>query len=354
LRNFLSKKARNITPYVAGEQPRGRDIIKLNTNESPYPPSPRVYDAIKSELGSELRKYPDPCGGEFRMQAAEYVGLKEENIFCGNGSDEVLGFAFQAFFDEDRRIKVPDISYSFYPVWSQLFDIQTEIMPVNENFEIDVEDYYNSQGGVVIANPNAPTGIALKIEKIEKVVKNNLNCVVIIDEAYVEFGGDSAVPLVRMYDNLLVIRTLSKSQSLAGIRAGFAVGHPKLIDGLFRIKDSFNSYPVNSLTSAAAAAALKDKEYYNGVSKKVIETREWTAMELEKLGYEVLPSKTNFIFAKPKVKNAKEVFDALKENDIIVRWFDKDRIRDYLRITIGTDDDMKTLVECLTEINDSK
>ena len=347
MKDFLSKKAKSITPYVAGQQPSGENIIKLNTNESPYAPSKRVYDAVKSITGKNLRKYPHPNGGDFRESAAKYVNMPIENVFCGNGSDEVLAFAFQAFFDKEKKLSMPDITYSFYPVWADLYDIPIKRIPLNDDLTINIEDYFFCSGGVIIANPNAQTGIALKKEKVELIVKNNPENVVIIDEAYIEFSGELVCGLVKKFDNLLVVRTLSKSQCLAGIRAGFAIGSKSLIDGLFRIKDSFNSYPVNSLTSAAAAAALDDKAYYDKISKKVIETREWTQKKLEELGFYVPKSSANFVFVKPKGISAKEIFEKLRAKGIFVRWFDKDKVRDFLRISIGTDEEMKKLISCL-------
>ncbi|MEX1307038.1 MAG: histidinol-phosphate transaminase [Eubacteriales bacterium] len=344
---YLSKKAQSITPYVAGEQPKGKNIIKLNTNENPYPPSPKVIRATKAAIGAELRKYPDATGGSFRQAAAQYVGLQETNIFCGNGSDEVLGFAFQAFFEPGEPVASPDISYSFYPVWAKLYDITLKMIPLDKDFCLDPEDYYQSEGGVIIANPNAPTGIAISKDMVEAIVKNNPNKVVIIDEAYVEFGAESAVDLITTYENLLVVRTLSKSQSLAGMRAGFAVGSETLIDGLNRVKDSFNSYPIDRITEATAAAALIDKAYYQKANARVIETREWTTTALKAIGMTVLPSKTNFVFAKPNEQSARAVFEYLKTKSIYVRWFDKPRIKDFLRITIGNPKEMRALVDAI-------
>ena len=351
MKELLSKKAKEITPYVAGEQPKGTDIIKLNTNESPYAPSPHVFDAIDSVKGDILRKYPDPSGGAFREAAAELTGKKVSEVFCGNGSDEVLAFAFQAFFGPDRGLTAPDITYSFYPVWARLYEIPYHTIPLNDRFEMDVSLYTGLNTGIVIANPNAPTGIALTKKEIASIVQNNPDYVVIVDEAYVGFGSESAVDLTNDYDNLLVVRTLSKAQSLAGIRAGYAVGCEALIDGMMRIKDSVNSYPVNRITSEAAAAALRDDAYYRGLAEKIVKTRAWTVGALKKLDFKVLDSKTNFIFAAPpENKLAKQVFEALKENKIFVRWFNLPRIDDYLRITIGTDDEMKKLVACIDTI----
>ena len=344
---FLSDKARSITPYVAGEQPSGKRIIKLNTNENPYPPSKKVIRAAKAATGADLRKYPDALGGLFRKAAAEYVGVEAENIFCGNGSDEVLGFAFQAFFEPKKAVATPDISYSFYPVWAKLYDITLQMIPLDNDFCLTPSDYYDSKGGVIIANPNAPTGIAVGLSAVRDIVENNQGKVVIIDEAYVEFGAESAVSLINDYENLLIVRTLSKSQSLAGMRAGFAVGSEKLIGGLNRIKDSFNSYPIDRITEATAAAALMDTAYYQKANAQVMETRTWISAAFADMGIDVLPSKTNFIFAKPNTISAEEMFTKLKQQGIYVRWFDKPRIKDYLRISIGTKKEMQTLLNAV-------
>ncbi len=349
MQTFLSKKARSITPYVPGEQLNSNDIIKLNTNENPYCASKKVFEAVKDNLDANLKKYPKPDGGDFRQAAANFVGVDKKNIFCGNGSDEVLAFAFQAFFDPDKNLSMPEITYSFYPVWADLYDIPIKRIPLNEDFSINEKDYFDSEA-VIIANPNAPTGVALSKEKIRAILDNNAYCVVIIDEAYIEFGAESVVGLIGEYKNLLVVRTLSKSQSLAGIRAGFAIGDEALIDGLNRIKDSFNSYPINKLTSVAAAAALNDKEYYNDINNKIIKTRTWTTDKLTKLGFKVINSKTNFVFASHDKMHAKEIYSTLKENNILVRWFNNEKIDNYLRISIGTDDEMKKLINFLTSI----
>jgi len=349
VQSFLSKKAKNISPYVAGEQLNGADIIKLNTNENPYSASPKVFKAIKENLNADLKKYPKPDGGDFRIAAAKFVDMKKENIFCGNGSDEVLAFAFQAFFDPDKKLSMPEITYSFYPVWADLYDIPINMIPLNDDFSINEKDYY-SKDSVIIPNPNAPTGVALSLDKIKSILDNNKHSIVIIDEAYIEFGGTSAVCLIDDYNNLLVVRTLSKAQSLAGLRAGFAVGHPDLIDGLNRIKDSFNSYPVNKLTSVAAAAALNDKSYYDKINKKIIKTRLWTTKQLKKLDFSVVDSKANFVFVSHKDKKAKDIYESLKEKNILVRWFNTKSIDNYLRISIGTDKEMEELIDCLKQV----
>ena len=350
MKDFLSDRAKNITPYVAGEQPKASGVIKLNTNENPYPPSPAVQAAIDAVSGDGMRKYPDTSGGAFRFEAAKMIGCKPTQVFCGNGSDEVLAFAFQAFFGPKHPMTAPEITYSFYPVWAKMYEIPYHTVAMNLSFEINPMDYFNLDTGIVIANPNAPTGIALSKDAIASIVKSNPNHAVIVDEAYVDFGAESVCDLIDTYDNLLVVRTLSKSESLAGLRAGFAVGHEALIDGLIRIRDSFNSYPVNKITSEAAAAALKDRVYYKDVSNKIIKTREWTTKALEALGFKVLPSSTNFVFASPQKVDAKNVFEALKQKNVFVRWFNHDKINQYLRISIGTDEEMKTLIRCLNDI----
>ncbi len=351
MKDLLSKKTREIVPYVAGEQPKGTDIVKLNTNESPYAPSPRVFEAVSSVNGEILRKYPEPAGGAFREAAAALCNVKVSQIFCGNGSDEVLAFAFQAFYGPERGLTAPDITYSFYPVWASLYDIPYRTIPLNDRFLVNVEAFFGLDTGVVIANPNAPTGIALTKKEIELILINNPNHVVILDEAYVGFGGESAIDMVSEYDNLLVVRTLSKAQSLAGIRAGYAVGSEALIDGMMRIKDSVNSYPVNRMTSEAAAAALRDGQYYRMIADRIMKTRTWTTDTLRSLGCTVPDSKANFVFAAPPEGiTAKQVFETLKENKIYVRWFNLPRIDNYLRISIGTDEQMEKLAACLKKM----
>jgi histidinol-phosphate aminotransferase len=349
VQDYLSKKAKRITPYIAGEQMNGKDIVKLNTNENPYPASQKVFDAISRNINADLKKYPKPDGGAFKTSAAKNVGVGVENIFCGNGSDEVLALAFQAFFDTDRVLSMPEITYSFYPVWADLYDIPVRMIPLKADFSIDETDYYNSES-VIIPNPNAPTGVFLGLDGIRKILDNNKSGVVIIDEAYIDFGGQSAVPLIFEYENLLVVRTLSKGQSLAGMRAGFAVANKALIDGLNRIKDSFNSYPINRLTSVAAAAALEDTVYYDKINEAIIKTREWSKKALKALGFFVVDSKANFVFVSHEKIAAKTIYEKLKQKKVLVRWFNKDKIDNYLRISIGTDDEMKKLLAYLEAI----
>ena len=342
---FLSRKAASITPYEAGEQPQGSGIIKLNTNENPYPPSPKALEVLKSFAGERLRLYPRPDGGSLKSAVAQIYGLTEEHVFCGNGSDEVLGLAFQAFFDGD--VVFPEITYSFYPVWADLYDISYRLIPLNDDFTIPVDEL--TGGGVVLANPNAPTGIALGLGEVERILQNNSEHVVIVDEAYASFGAGSAACLIPKYPNLLIVSTMSKSHALAGLRVAFALGQPHLIQGLVRIKDSFNSYPLDMIAQDAAAAALLDTDYCAAMSEKIMTTRERTTDRLTELGFKVLPSKANFVFASHPGVSAAALKDYLAENKIYVRHFNKPRIYDYLRITIGTDAQMDALVEKAAE-----
>jgi len=343
LEQYLSRRAASITPYQAGEQPQGSNIIKLNTNENPYPPSPKALSVLQSFGGEKLRLYPKPDGGVLKSAVAEVYGLSEDHVFCGNGSDEVLGLAFQAFFDGD--IVFPDITYSFYPVWADLYGISYKTVPLRGDFTVPVDEVIGN--GVVLANPNAPTGIALNMAEVERVLQNNADHVVIIDEAYASFGAGSVASLVPQYPNLLVVSTMSKSHALAGLRVAFALGQPHLIDGLVRIKDSFNSYPLDMIAQEAAAAALRDTEYCTAMSAKVVATRERTTKMLVELGFTVLPSKANFVFASHPQVSAAALKAYLAEHGIYVRHFDKPRIFDYLRITMGTDEQMDTLIEAI-------
>ncbi len=343
MEQFLSRRAASITPYQAGEQPQGSDIIKLNTNENPYPPSPKALAVLQSFGGEKLRLYPKPDGGVLKSAVAEVYGFDEDYVFCGNGSDEVLGLAFQAFFDEN--IVFPDITYSFYPVWADLFSISYKTVPLRDDFTVPVNELVGD--GVVLANPNAPTGIALSLAEIERILQNNSDHVVIIDEAYASFGAGSVASLVPKNPNLLVVSTLSKSHSLAGLRVAFALGQPHLIDGLVRIKDSFNSYPLDMIAQEAAAAALRDTEYCAAMSAKVVSTRERTAQQLGELGFTVLPSHANFVFASHPQVSAAALKSYLSEHGIYVRHFNKPRIYDFLRITMGTDEQMDALIESI-------
>lgn len=349
-RNFLSDKAQRLIPYVPGEQPRDGVYIKLNTNENPYPPSPRVIEAIREAAGEQLRLYPDPECGALRKVYADYLGLLPENIFVGNGSDEVLAIAFQSFYADKDLVQMPDISYSFYPVYCSLYHVKAKCISLKEDFSIDYNAYLEPNNGVVLANPNAPTSIALPLEAVEEIVKANPQSVVLIDEAYADFGTESAVELVSRYSNLLVVTTLSKSRSLAGLRVGFAVGSKELICGMETVKNSFNSYPVDLLAQKGAAAAISDRAYFEKTRKQIIQTREWTAAELTHMGFQVLPSSTNFLFVSPGRMEAKDLFLALRQHKILVRYFDKPRIHQYLRISIGTQEEMRQLIEAVQEI----
>lgn len=327
-------------PYQSGEQPKGNRVIKLNTNENPYPPSPKVLEAIRSAVTGDLRLYPDPDATGLRQVAAKVYGLSEDQIFVGNGSDEVLAFSFLAFFNPGEKIRFPDISYSFYPVYTKLFGLDAEQIPLRGDFTLPTEKFFRSEGGVVFPNPNSPTGLYLPLEEVESILANNKERVVIIDEAYIDFGGDSACSLLKDYENLLVIQTLSKSRSLAGLRVGFAFGHPTLIEGLNRIKNSVNSYTIDRLALTGAEAALADGDYSHDMIEKIIKTRDYVSKELEKLGFLVLDSKTNFLFISHKGVEAKWLYERLKEKEIYVRYFNKPRIDRFIRVTVGRDDEM--------------
>lgn len=353
MKEFWSDRIAGLTPYTPGEQPKDRVFIKLNTNENPYPPSPMAVDAIRQAAGESLRLYPDPEAGELVQALADRYGLSKEEVFVGNGSDEVLAFAFAALFCEGSTIVYPDITYSFYPVYAGLFGIQSRTIPLKEDFTVDVEPFLGGNDGVVLANPNAPTGIELDMGSIRRILDANPNVPVIIDEAYVDFGGTSVLPLIREYPNLLVVQTTSKSRALAGLRAGFAFGHPNLIAGLNCVKNSFNSYTLDRLAIAGAAAAVRDEDYFQAQCQKVIATREWTITQLRELGFTVLPSKTNFVFASHSKVSAEKLFEGLRTEGILVRYFRQPRIDGFLRISIGTDADMAALIAALNKLIES-
>ncbi len=350
MKAFWSSRIRDMVPYTPGEQPKDRTFIKLNTNENPYPPSPRVLEAIRRTAGEGLRLYPDPEASALRETLAAYHGVAPEQVFVGNGSDEVLAFCFQAFFGPEKPICFPDISYSFYPVYAALFDVPFREVSLREDFTLPVEDFLGGNGGVVLPNPNAPTGIALPLEEIERLAAGNPSAVVVIDEAYVDFGAESALALLSRYPNLLVVRTMSKSRSLAGMRVGYALGSPDLIAALNCVKNSFNSYTLDRLAFAAAQASVEDEGYFEEMRQKIMETRMRTAEALEKLGFRVCPSQANFLFVSHPKRSGKELLDGLRARDILVRWWGKARIADYLRITIGTDEEMDRLVEALAQL----
>ena len=335
----------NIEPYVAGEQPKNDKIIKLNANENPYPPSSKVKAILEGKTIAELRKYPSADASVLRTALAERVGLKSENVFCGNGSDDVLATAFRAFFNSDKPILYPDITYSFYPVWCELLKIPYKTKSVDDDFVINIEDFKEPNGGVVIPNPNAPTSLGVGEKFIRELLENNQDSIVIIDEAYVDFGGESCVKLLPKYENLVIIQTFSKSRSLAGARVGFAIASPELIADMNRIKYSFNPYNVNRLSILAGAAAMRDWDYTKECTGRICKTREKTTEALRALGFTVLDSKTNFIFAKSGDMPGKVYFDGLREAGILVRRWDSERIKDYVRISIGSEEEMETFVE---------
>lgn len=350
---FWSPIVHQLIPYTPGEQPKIVNLIKLNTNENPYPPSPKVREAILAESDSKLRLYPDPEASALKNAIAAYFDIKTDQIFVGNGSDEVLAHVFNALLKHTHPIHIPDISYSFYPTYAKLYDVNFEAIALNEQFEIDIQDYLAKShqcGGVLIPNPNAPTGRILALKDIEQLVAGHPDAVVVIDEAYVDFGGESAVKLINQYPNLLVVQTLSKSRSLAGMRVGFAMGHPDLINGLERVKNSFNSYPLDRLAIVGAVAAINDKDYFDATCSKVIANREKLVAGMTQLGFDVLPSAANFIFAKHQVRDASEISQLLREKGIIVRHFSQKRIQQFLRISIGTEEECQALLSALSAI----
>lgn len=347
---FWSPEVRDLEPYVPGEQPKIQNLLKLNTNENPYPPSPKVVDAVQAVLTHQadtLRLYPDPDATALKQAIAKQQNVDVSQVFVGNGSDEVLAHIFKAFFIQQEPILYPDITYSFYPVYSQFFGVQTKQIPLNEKFEIDISDYEQENGGIIITNPNAPTSIALGLDKIEQVLKANPNRVIVIDEAYVDFGAESAVELISRYENLVVCQTTSKSRSLAGLRVGFAIAQAHLIAALEAVKNSFNSYPIDRFAIAAAVASFEDQDYFQEQCEKVIASREKLVANLTELGFNVLPSKANFIFATHSLHDAAQLAEKLREQGIIVRYFNKPRINQFLRITIGTDEQNQRLVDTL-------
>lgn len=348
--NCWKDNVKKVVPYTPGEQPQIKNVVKINTNENPYPPSPKVYEAMKNFDADNLKKYPDPLIGKLIEAIAEYHNIDKDMVFAGVGSDDVLGMAFLTFFNGDKPILFPDITYSFYDVWADLFGIKYEQIPLLEDFTIRKEDYIRENGGIIIANPNAPTSIALDIDDIEYIIKNNPSSVVIIDEAYIDFGGVSALGLVNKYDNLLVVRTFSKSRSMAGARIGYAVGCKDIIKYLNDVKYSYNSYTLSNLTIDLGVASIKDDEYFRNTVDKIIETREKYSAELKKLGFTVLDSSSNFLFAKPSGINAYDLFEELKRRNIFVRYFNKQRINEYLRISVGTDKEMQILIDNIKDI----
>ena len=353
---YWSSLVHSLTPYVPGEQPKLPNLVKLNTNENPYPPSPLAVAAMADELGASgdsLRLYPDPNADLLKEAVAAYFadcGITPQQVFVGNGSDEVLAHAFMALLKHDAPILYPDITYSFYPVYCGLYGVDYRTVPLDDNFAIRVDDYQQANGGIIFPNPNAPTGCLLPLDEIERLLAAHAQSVVIVDEAYVDFGGESAIALVNRFPNLLVVHTLSKSRSLAGLRVGYAVGQVDLIEALERVKNSFNSYPLDRLAIAGAAAAMADREHFNTTRQAVINSRQILTSQLQALGFEVLPSAANFIFTRHPARDAAQLAAALRSRSIIVRHFKLPRIDQHLRITIGTDAQCTSLVSALREI----
>lgn len=340
-----------LTPYVPGEQPKLNNLVKLNTNENPYGPSPKVIEALKLEAADSLRLYPDPNSDRLKVAIAQNFGLESNQVFVGNGSDEVLAHVFQALLKHEKPLLFPDITYSFYPVYCGLYGIQYETIALDKQFKIDIHDYARPNGGIIFPNPNAPTGIPLALVEIEQLLRQNTHSVVVIDEAYVDFGTESAIKLINTYPNLLVTHTLSKARSLAGLRVGYALGNKDLIEALMRVKDSFNSYPIDRFAEAGAVAAMQDSAYFEDTCAKVISTRDALVSDLQSLNFEVLPSGANFIFAKHRKMDGTALAAKLREHSIIVRHFKKPaRISPYVRITIGTDSQSNSLIQALNAI----
>ena len=349
--HYWSPVVRGLVPYVPGEQPKVANLVKLNTNENPYPPSPKVLEAMHAAINDSLRLYPDPDASALKKAIADYYAVDSSQVFVGNGSDEVLAHVFLAFFKQAQPILFPDISYSFYKVYCGLYEIEYRTIPLNAQFQIDVVDYHHLNGGIIFPNPNAPTGCVLSLAAIESLLQANPDSVVVVDEAYIDFGGETAISLVNQYPQLLVTQTLSKSRSLAGLRVGLAVGQAHLIDALERVKNSFNSYPMDKLAIAGGVAAFEDKAYFQQTCQAIIDSRELLAQQLKDLGFEVLPSAANFVFACHPHKEAVQIAAALREKAIIVRYFKLPRIEQFLRITIGTETENHALVEALAAQN---
>ena len=345
------KNVRKVVPYVPGEQPKLLDVIKLNTNENPYPPAPGVEKVLREFDVDTLRLYPDPLVSDLVKAIADFYGLNENQVFTGVGSDDVLAMIFMTFFNSEKPLIFPDITYSFYDVWADMLRIPYETIALDDDFRIKPEDYYRENGGVIFPNPNAPTGELLSLDMVEDIIKQNADVIVVVDEAYIDFGGVSALPLIEKYDNLIVVQTFSKSRSLAGSRVGYAMANPVLIKYLNDVKYSFNSYTMDRITIAAATEAVKDRDYFAETTAKVIKTREWTKNELARLGFEFGDSKSNFIFARHPKVSGKALFEKLKAEQVFVRHFSKpERIADYLRISIGTDQQMQKLISILERI----
>lgn len=347
---FWSDIVHTLTPYVPGEQPKVDNLIKLNTNENPYPPSQKVYDAVASANDNRLRLYPAPNSDTLKTTLQKHYGVRPGQVFVGNGSDEVLAHIFMALLKHDKPLLFPDITYSFYPVYCGLYGIDYQTIPLTDNFEIDPSDFSVENGGIIFPNPNAPTGRLLALDAIKTLLENNPNSVIVVDEAYIDFGGESAVSLIENYPNLLVVQTYSKSRSLAGLRIGYAMGQEHLIEGLERVKNSFNSYPLDRIAIAAGVAAIEDQGYFDDCCNKIIKTREQLVSFLKANEFEVIPSAANFVFTKHKNLDGADIAQQLREKAIIVRHFKLPRIEQYLRITIGTDAENQALCEALADI----
>ncbi|WP_394561601.1 histidinol-phosphate transaminase [Aquipseudomonas alcaligenes] len=347
---FWSPFVKDLVPYVPGEQPKLAKLVKLNTNENPYGPSPKAIAAMQAELSDSLRLYPDPNSDRLKQAVADYYGVSTAQVFVGNGSDEVLAHAFHGLFQNGKPLLFPDVTYSFYPVYCGLYGIPYEALALDEQFQIRTEDYARPNGGIIFPNPNAPTGCLLPLDAVERLLQGSPDSVVVVDEAYIDFGGETAIKLVDKYPNLLVTQTLSKSRSLAGLRVGIAVGHPDLIEALERIKNSFNSYPLDRMAIVGAAAAFEDEAYFRETCQLVIDSREQVIAALSGLGFEVLPSAANFIFARHPRKDAGELAAALREHGVIVRHFKQQRIAQFLRITIGNPEQNQALLDALAQV----
>lgn len=344
---FWTETVNRLTPYVPGEQRAGDDIIKLNTNENPYPPSPRVIQAIHALGGDQLRRYPDPESVALRQSLASYHGIALENVFVGNGSDEILALAFLAFFTNGRALQYPDITYSFYPVYCDLYGIQSSTVSLDDDYTLPLERFRANEGSIIFPNPNAPTAIATPQDQIADLLTRHTEQLMLVDEAYADFGAQSAIPLIHDYPNLLISHTFSKGRSLAGMRLGAAFGDPSLIEGLQRIKNSFNSYPVDALAQAAGVASLDDESYYRDTVSAIVQTRQWTVKQLQQRGFEVLPSAANFVFARAPHNSAAQLFQKLSKAGVLVRYWNSPRLDAWLRISIGTDEDMQKLMKCI-------
>jgi histidinol-phosphate aminotransferase len=348
---FWSATARSLSPYMPGEQPRIEGLVKLNTNECPLPPSPRAIHAMRDAATDALRLYPDPESLALRETLARYHGLRAENIFVGNGSDEVLAHVFVALLKHEKPLLFPDVTYSFYPVWARLYDVAFQTVALDDSMRLRVDDYRrNTAGAIVFANPNAPTGVAMSHDEVAQMLEQHADIPVVVDEAYVDFGGESAVPLIAAHPNLLVVRTFSKSRALAGLRVGYALGQPSLIDALTRVKNCFNSYPLGQIAQAGAIASVEDDSYFRSSVKTIVAERENMTAQLRELGFDILPSSANFIFARHKTAKGGDLARALRDRAVLVRHFNAPRIEDYLRITIGTAEQTDKLVSALHDI----